>query len=70
MFDDYQQIVNFLTTNDTCKHVAIDENTHDQSLIEAQNHPHSPIPNILITISSFRIEKFYDLQDKFKKVTN
>ena len=39
VFYDDQEIINFLTTNDTFKDIAIDENSHDQSLTEVQD-PH------------------------------
>ena len=50
-----------MIANDTFKHVSIDENTHDQSLIELQNALNSQILHDLIPISVVRINFFYHL---------
>ena len=70
------QVLNFLTNYDTFKDLAIDEVTHDENLrdflvindfcsIEKAFEKVKPIPN-----SVLRLEKFFDLQDKFKSVPN
>ena len=70
------QVLNFLTNDDTFKDSAIDEVTHDENLwdfmvingfcsIEKSFEKVKPIPNLVL-----RLEKFFDLQDKFKSVPN
>ena len=66
MLNDGQEIFNFLIAKKNLKDVSIDENDHDQSLTKAQNILESQIPTALIPISVVGIDKFYDLQDKFK----
>lgn len=55
VFNDYEQIINFLTMEETFKGSVIDEDQHDIEIF-----PRSVV----------KLEKFYDLQDKFKRVTN
>ena len=70
------QVLNFLTNDDTFKDSAIDEVTHDENLqdfsvindfctIDKAFEKLKPIPN-----SVLRLEKFFDLQDKFRFVPN
>ena len=47
-----------MIANDTFKDVSIDENTHDQSLIELQNPLNSQIINDLIPILAVRLNFF------------
>jgi hypothetical protein len=74
VFDDDQQLINFLHLKDTFKDSIIDEGQHDllmntdnNDVVEATNTtgPTNNIPKSVV-----RLEKLYDLQDKFKKVTN
>ena len=70
------QVLSFLTNDDTFKDSAIDEVTHDENLrdfsvtndfcsVEKAFKKVKPIPN-----SVLRLEKFFDLQDKFRSVPN
>ena len=61
VFDDDQQILDFLSTQDTFQGMEINEAGHDKSLSDLSN---------IIPKSVINIEKFYDLQDKFKQTTN
>ena len=61
VFDDDRQILDFLSAQDTFQGMAIDEAEHDKSLYDISNI----IPKLVINL-----EKFYDLQDKFKQMTN
>ena len=76
VFDDDQQIINFLNMEDTFQGAVIDEGTHDENVhnfmvISDPRYPES-ISNMVNSIpkSIVRIEKFYDLHDKFKKSIN
>ena len=60
VFDDYQQILYFLTAWDTFKCLDIDEDEHEKYLSDP-NFPSKIIPKSVINL-----EKYYDLQDKFK----
>ena len=60
VFDDDQQILDFLSSQDTFKGMEIDEAEHDESLSHVSN---------IIPKSIANLEKFYDLQDKFKQMT-
>ena len=69
-------MLNFLTNDDTFKYSSIDEVTHEDNLrdflvindfclVEKAFEKVKPIPN-----SVLRLEKFFDLQDKFRSVPN
>ena len=70
------QILNFLTNEDTFKDAAIDEITHDETLRDLTViHDHCSVEKALDKVKSIpnpvvRLERFYDLQDKFKYVPN
>jgi hypothetical protein len=76
VFDDDQQIISFLHLEDNFKDFVIDEGQHDQdinydspdSTDQAMGSKATPINNIPKNV--VRLEKLYDLQYKFKKVTN
>jgi hypothetical protein len=76
VFDDDQQIISFLHLEDNFKDSVIDEGQHDQdmnydspdSTSQTMGSKVTPINNIPKNV--VRLEKLYDLQDKFKKVTN
>ena len=53
--DDDQQILDFLTTHDTFKDVAIDEADHDKSLSNPNIHSN------IIPESVINLERYYDL---------
>ena len=61
VFDDDQQILKFLSSQDTFQGMAIDEAEYDKSLSDISN---------IIPKSGINLEGFYDLQDKFKRMTN
>jgi hypothetical protein len=76
VFDDDQQIINFLHMEETFQGTVIDEQTHDDNL-----HDFTVIPNpksseaLSDMVNSLpksvaRLEKFYDFEDKFKKTVN
>jgi hypothetical protein len=76
VFDDDQQIINFLHMVDTFQGTIIDEGTHDENLCNfiVISDPRSPkstsdlvkyIPKYFV-----RLEKFYDLHDKFRGSVN
>ena len=76
VFDNDVQVLNFLMNEDTFKDSAIDEVTHDENLrdfsvinyfcsVEKAFEKVKPVPN-----SVLRLEKFFDLQDKFRYVPN
>ena len=76
VFDYDVQVLNFMMNEDTFKDSAIDEVTHDENLrdfsvindfcsVEKAFEKVKPIPN-----SVLRLEKFFDLQDKFRSVPN
>ena len=57
VFDDDQQILDFLSVQDTFAGMAIDEADHEKFLSDPSN---------IIPKSVISLEKFYDLQDKFR----
>ena len=61
VFDDDQQIVDFLSSQDTLERVDIGEADHEKYLSD----PSNIIPKFVISL-----EKFYDLQYKFRQTTN
>jgi hypothetical protein len=76
LFDDDHQIINFFHVEDTFQDAVIDEGTHDKNLQDFTviSNPRSPkssselvnsIPKYVV-----RLEKFYDLHDKFRGVVN
>lgn len=66
---DDDQIINFITMEDTFKDSTIDEYQHDVKIeldyVEHKNPKENSIPRFLV-----KLERFYDLQEKFKRVTN
>jgi ribonuclease HI len=76
VFDDDQQIINFLHMEDTFQDVVIDESTHNENLCDFSviSDPRSAeISSDLVNSipkSVVRLEKFYDLHDKFRGVVN
>ena len=61
VFDDDQQVLYFLSPQDTFEGMAIDEADHEKYLSDPSN---------IIMNSVINLEKFYDLQDKFRQMTN
>jgi hypothetical protein len=76
VFDDDQQIIIFLHMEETFQGIVIDKCTHDDNFHDFTVIPDPRIPESssdmvnLIPKSVVRLEKFYDLQDKFKKLVN
>jgi ribonuclease HI len=76
VFDDDQQIINFLHMEETFQGAVIDEQTHDDNLHDFTVIPNPKSPEALsdmvnsIPKSVVRLEKFYDFEDKFKKTVN
>jgi ribonuclease HI len=76
VFNDDQQIISFLHMEKTFQGTVIDEGTHDENLQDFTVIPHprssestSDMVNS-IPKSVVRLEKFYDLHDKFRKSVN
>ena len=70
LFNDDEQIINFITMEETFKGSVIDEDQHDAEIKKgitesSKTTEENPIPRFVV-----KLEKFYDLQDKFKRVTN
>ena len=61
VFDDDHQIFDFLSAQNTFEGMAIDEADHEKFL----SGPSNIIPKSVISL-----EKFYDLQDKFRQTIN
>jgi hypothetical protein len=71
VFDDDQQLINFLHLKDTFKDFIIYEGQHEVLMNTDNNDDTEETgPSNNIPRSVFKLEKIYDLQDKFKKVTN
>lgn len=76
VFDNDQQIINFLHMKDTFQDVVIDEIQHEQDLNDASSNELDKLKEQLFEKvqstpnSIMRMEFFYDFQDKFKKVVN
>jgi ribonuclease HI len=76
VFDDDQQIINFLHLEETFQGAVIDEQTHDNNLHDFTVIPNPKPPEALSDMVNFipksvaRLEKFYDFEDKFKKTVN
>jgi ribonuclease HI len=76
VFDDDQQIINFLHMEETFQGTVIDEQTHEDNLHDFTVIPNPKSPEALSDMVNFipksvvRLEKFYDFEDKFKKTVN
>ncbi len=76
VFDDDQQIIDFLHMKDTFQDVATDEIQHEQELNETDSKELDKLQEQLFEKvqstpkSVMRMEKFYDFQDKFRRVVN
>jgi ribonuclease HI len=75
-FDDKQQIISFLHMEETFQDMVINECTHDDNLRDFTVIPYPrTLESSLDMVNSIPksvviLEKFYDLQDKFKKAVN
>lgn len=70
VFNDDEQIINFMTMEDTFKGSVINEGQHDAEIKREMIEPSKTFGENYIPRSMVKLEKFYDLQDKFKRVTN
>lgn len=70
VFNDDEQIINFLTMEDTFKGLVIDKDQHDVEIKKGMIEPPKTTQENPIPRSMVKLEKFYDLHDKFKRVTN
>jgi ribonuclease HI len=76
VFDDDQQIINFLHMEETFQGVMIDEQTHEDNLHDFTVIPNPKPPEALSDMVNSlpkyvaRLENFYDFEDKFKKTVN
>jgi ribonuclease HI len=76
VFEDDQQIINFLHMEETFQGAVIDEQTHYDNLRDFTVIPNPKPPEALSDMVNFipksvvRLEKFYDFEDKFKKKVN
>jgi hypothetical protein len=76
VFEDDQQIINFLHMEETFRGAVIDEQTHDDNLCDFTVIPNPKTLEALSDMVNFipksvvRLEKFYDFGDKFKKTVN
>jgi ribonuclease HI len=76
VFNDDQQIIIFLHMEETFQGAVIDEGTHDKNLhdfmVIPDPRPSDSTSDLVNSIpkSMVRLEKLYDLQDKFRKLVN
>ena len=69
IFDDEKKIINFLHSKDTFKGSIIDDEQHE-SLLQASALDDNPKYNNTMPKNIIRMEKLFNLQDKFKWSTN
>ena len=69
VFEDDEQIINFLHSEDTFKGSAIDDKQHE-ALLQALALEEKPKHSNIIPKNIVRLEKLFDLQEKFRRPTN
>ena len=69
IFDDNEHIIKFLHSKYTFKGLIIDDE-HHEALLQASTLEDKPKYNNIIPKNIIRMEKLFDLQDKFKRPTN
>ncbi|CAF4460478.1 unnamed protein product, partial [Adineta steineri] len=69
VFEDDEQIINFLHSEDTFKGSIIDDEQHE-ALLQASASEEKPEHSNIIPKNIVRLEKLFDLQEKFKRPTN
>ena len=69
IFDDDEHIINFLHSKDTFKGLIIDDEQHE-SLLQASTSEDKPEYNNTMPKNIVRLEKLFDIQDNFKRLTN
>ena len=68
-FEDDEQIINFLHSKDTFKGSVIDDEQHE-ALLQALASEEKPEHKNTMPKNIVRLEKLFDLQEKFKRPTN
>ena len=69
VFKDDKQIINFLHSEDTFKGSVIDDEQHE-SLLQASASEEKPKHSNTMPKNIVRLEKLFDLQEKFRRPTN
>ncbi len=75
VFDDDDQIINFISLKDVFKDLAIDDGEHERQILEScmhnvtENTENEPKENCM-PWSVVKLENLFDFQDNFKKPTN
>ena len=69
IFDDDEQIIIFLHPEDTFKGSVIDDEQHE-AFLQASSLEYKPEYSNVMPKNNIRIEKLYDLHDKFKRPTH
>ena len=69
VFEDDEQIINFLHSEDTFKGSIIDDEQHE-ALLQASASRENPEHSDGMPKNIIRMEKFFDLQDKFRRPAN
>ena len=69
VFEDDEQIINFLHSKDTFKGSVIDDEQHE-ALLQASTLEEKPKQSNIIPKNIFRLEKLFDLLEKFRRPTN
>ena len=69
IFEDDEQIIKFLHSEDTFKGSIIDDE-HHEALLQALALEDMPKYNNIMPKNIIRLEKLFDIQDKFKRPTN
>ena len=70
VFNDDEQIINFLTMEDTFQGSVIDEDQNDVEIKREMTEPPKTFGENSIPKSVVKLKMFYELQDKFKRVNN
>ena len=69
VFEDEEKIINFLHSEDTFKGSVIDDEQHE-ALLQASASEEKPEHSNIIPKNIVRLEKLFDLQEKFRRPTN
>ena len=69
MFKDDERIINFLHSEDTFKGLVIDDEQHE-ALLQASTSEEKIENNNGMPKNIIRLEKLFELQDKFRRLTN
>ena len=69
VFEDDEQIINFLHSEDTFKGSVIDDEQHE-ALLQASALEEKPEHSNIIPKNIVRLEQLFDIQEKFRRETN